>query len=183
MGDEGPFASAPGDRDREVSVAQFGDLVDLSWRHPEILSLNELAQCRKRLQNGDRVYIVREKSDVVSASWASSPADAEAGPGTARIGIAASTPAIVVDEFWSIRDRDLSASYRLLLSVLARNASSLKANLLVYCSSDQAALRRELQRQGFFPKFQITRYRAFGRLERESVRPHPANSSYSAQAA
>jgi CelD/BcsL family acetyltransferase involved in cellulose biosynthesis len=183
LGDGDPLLSTPSEGDQDVRVAQFGDLVDLSWQHPEILSLNELAQCRKRLQNGDHVYIVRENSDVVSVCWASGPAEAAAAPGTARIGIAASTPAIVIDELWSIRDRDLSASYRLLLSVLAREASRQKANILVYCSSEQPALRRELEHQGSRPTFRITRYRALGRLQRESVRPYPANSSYSAQAA
>lgn len=169
----GPLISAHGNGDLDVSVRQFGDLVDLAWQHPEILSLNELAECRKRLKSGDRMYMVREKAQVVSLCWASRNADATAVSSVPRLGLSPTSPAIVVDEFWSPRDRDISAAYRLLLSALMRDAAGEKADLLVHCGSDQPALRSELRRGGFVPKFRSTRYRVLNYFRRDSVRLHP----------
>jgi CelD/BcsL family acetyltransferase involved in cellulose biosynthesis len=146
---------------------QLGDLVDLAWQHPEILTLNELSECRKRLKNGDRVYLAWDKSEVAIVCWASSiPAigkDSGAGQG------GAATNVIVVDQFWSARDRDLARCYDRLLSVLAREAANASAELRVHCGSRQPVLRQQLERQGFVCKYQSTRYRIFHWYQRVSI--------------
>jgi CelD/BcsL family acetyltransferase involved in cellulose biosynthesis len=177
-----PPVCAQRDGGLDVSVAQFGDLVDLSWQHPEILSLNELQQCRKRMKNGDRVYIAREKSQIVSVCWVSSPEDAVEGTAS-RLGINPSIPAMVIDEFWSVRDRDITAAYRLLLSVLTCDAAGRRSDLLVHCSSDQPLLRRELERRGFLPKFQTIHYKVLSRFRRDSVSQYPKTPISSSQLA
>jgi len=181
--DEGSLTSRDNDRDFEVSVAQLGDLVDLAWQHPEILSLNELPECRRRLKSGDRVYITREKSLVTVVCWASSSADVAADPHSPRLGITPSTPAIVIDELWSARERDLTASYRVLLSALSGDAASRKADLLVHCGSDQPTLRKELERQGFLPRFQTIHYRILNHFRRDSISKYPSRSIHSSQLA
>ena len=90
-------------------------------------------------------------------------------PCSRRPCITPNSPAIVIDECWSARNSDLASSYRLLLSVLASEAVSQKAYLLVHCGSDQPTLRSELKRQGFLPKFQVTRYKVLSRFRRDLV--------------
>jgi CelD/BcsL family acetyltransferase involved in cellulose biosynthesis len=171
------------DRNLEVKVSNLGDLVDLAWEHPEILSLTELPQCRKRLKRGERAYIAWEGSRAVIVCWAASNTTIATDPDAPRLGISASTPAIVIDESWSARDHDISASYRLLLSVVSEEAANRGADLLVHCSSDQPLLRKELESQGFRPKFQTTRYKILSHYHRNSVSQYPKNSLRSSQLA
>jgi hypothetical protein len=86
------------------------------------------------------------------------------------------TPAVLVDEYWSARARDLSLSYRLLLSILTREAACRKADLLVHCASNQPALRMELERQSFAPRFHTTRRSILGR-QREFISRYRENST------
>jgi CelD/BcsL family acetyltransferase involved in cellulose biosynthesis len=157
MAESAPPIPADKSRDLDVSTARLGDLVDLAWQHPDILSLNQLPQCRKRLKTGDRVYIAREKSRIMIVCWASSSESGAAGPIPQR-GSTPAAPALVTDEWWSASDRDTSASYRLLLSVLAREAANQNASLLVCCGSRQRLLRRELESLGFRLSYSL-RYR------------------------
>jgi CelD/BcsL family acetyltransferase involved in cellulose biosynthesis len=149
----------------EVRFVQLGELVDLAWDHPEILSLNELSDCRQRLKNGDFPYIVQEKSEVLLVGWAASRCPA----GEAEMNEAASNSELMVDEFWRARGRDLSAPYRALLTFLGQEAARRNKKLLVHCSAKQAQLRKELQLVGFRPKFRTTHYRIFCRFRRDSV--------------
>jgi len=165
--DEAALAGASRSSDLEVSVAGFGDLVDLAWEHPEVLLLSKLQLCRERLKRGDQAYIARQSSQVVILCWISNstvPANASAQSPSAK----PDTAVMVMDECWSAGG-DISASYRQLLSVLARAAGGKKANLLIHCSADQPALRSELERQGFLPSCQIIRYMFLGRFRRDSV--------------
>lgn len=161
-----------GDSGLRVSAAQLGELVDLAWDHPEILSLSDLPECRRRLKNGDQAYVAQEKSQVVILCWASGTAQgaAEEGP---RVGSTAGVPGLVIDESWSARNRDLGAPYRLLLSVVAREAASRRADLLVHCGSHQKSLRKELERMSFRRKFQSIRYKIFSHFRRQSVSQYP----------
>jgi CelD/BcsL family acetyltransferase involved in cellulose biosynthesis len=158
----------------EVSVAQLGDLVDLAWQRPEVLALNQISQCRKRLKNGDRAYVARMNSRVVILCWASSTEDEAAGANP-QSGSTPGAAALVLDEYWSASDHDISSSYHQLLSVLVREAASQNASLLVHCSSHQRWLRLELERLGFRPRFQSTRYKIFSHFRRQSVAPYPEN--------
>ena len=167
----------------EVGAAGFGDLVDLAWDRPDILLPSELPRCRKRLKKGARVYITKKVSRVVMLCWASTSTAAAVASCTARSGIRPDSLVMLIDECWSAHDSDLASAHRLLLSILANEASNLMANVPVYFGSDQPLLRRELERQGFVPEFHITRYKALGRLHRESVRLHPGNSLHSSQSA
>ena len=162
--------------DRDVSEAQFGDLVDMAWEHSEILTLNELPQCRQRMKNGDRLYVVREKGSVVLLCWVSGWSGAAADSATPRMEATPGTPAVLVDEYWRARDRDLSLSYRLLLSILTREAACHKSDLLVHCASNQPALRMELERQSFAPRFHTTRRSILGR-QREFISRYRENST------
>ena len=182
IGNARPAAVAHTDGDLDVRAAQLGELVDLSWERPEILSLNQLDSCRKRLKNGDRVYIVREKSEIASVCWAFSPADAKEGAGTSTLAITPGVSAVVVDEVWSARHRDLSAAYRLLLLVLRNEAAARKADLLVHCGR-QPALRRALTSQGFLPTFRAVRSILFGRNGRDLISQHPNSNVRSSQVA
>jgi len=166
------------DPDHEVSLseAQLGDLVDLAWEHPDILSLKDLARCRRRMKNGDHAYIVREQCQVVIVCWASSTGSEGGEPEARGFDMVSNTPSVVIDESWSARDRDLAASYRLLLSVVAREAARRNAALLVHCGPEQVALRKELELQGFRRKFQTTRYKIFSRFRRHWVSQYPENS-------
>jgi CelD/BcsL family acetyltransferase involved in cellulose biosynthesis len=181
------MGTTPGAADREGAVrvdrARFGDLVDLSCQHPEILSLHTLEQCRTRLKDGDKVYIAGQDSQVVSVCWASGVPASDDGASKTGLGESRGVPALVAEEFWSARHRDLSGVYRLLLSNLAAEAAKGKADLLVHCGSHQPGLRQELLRQGFVRKFHSTRYRIFSRYQHEAVSQYAEAVSLSSQAA
>jgi len=170
-----PLVSAHGDRDLEVSEARFGDLVDLASQHPDTLSLSDLPRCRERLKRGERVYVVRQKSCVVILCWVNSTLPTTACC-TQSPYVKPSTSAMVVHECWGRRNSDTAASYQLLLSVLGCEAVSKKANLLIHCGSDQPGLRSELERQGFLPRCQITRYNILRRFCHDSVLVYPRNA-------
>jgi hypothetical protein len=158
-GGRASLPSSSGDNlDVDVHEAQFGELVDLSWAHPGILSLNALQDCRKRMKDGDRVYVVREKSQVAGVYWASAKPDG---------------PAMVVEAAWSARDRKSSTASRRLLSAISKEAASRKLELQVHCSTHQPQLRRELEAQGFVARFRTVHYRIFGRIQRESITTYP----------
>jgi hypothetical protein len=81
-----------------------------------------------------------------------------------------------MDECWSAKGNNISASYRQLVSVLAGEAQSKKADLLIYCDSEQQGLRSELERLGFLPRFQIIRYKCLSRFRHESVLLPPTDT-------
>jgi CelD/BcsL family acetyltransferase involved in cellulose biosynthesis len=171
--------------DFDICTAQLGELVDLAVKHPEILSLNQLESCRKRLKSGDRVYVVREKTQIASVCWASGTGKAEEKADEAgkapRLELTPGIPAMVVEEAWSTGGHDLSGVYRVLLPILMNEAASRKADLLVHCSAQQPVLRKELVHLGFLPKFRAIQSRVFGRTRRDIALP--ANTTRSAQAA
>ncbi len=169
------------DHDANLSEAQLGDLVDLAWEHPDILSLKDLARCRRRMKNGDHVYIVRENSQIVIVCWASSTGKDGEEPEALGLHMVSDTPTVVIDESWSARNRDLAAAYRLLLSVVASDAARRNAALLVHCGPEQGVLREELERQGFRRKFQTTRYKIFSRFRRHWVSRYPENGLHSSR--
>jgi CelD/BcsL family acetyltransferase involved in cellulose biosynthesis len=55
--------------DTEVQARRLGDLVDLALERPDRLALAELPKFRQRLKRGDRVYVVREKSQITLIAW------------------------------------------------------------------------------------------------------------------
>jgi len=171
--------------DVDIRTAQLGELVDLSSEHPEILPLNQLETCRKRFKSGDRVYVVREKTQIASVCWASSTGKAEEKTDSAdnvlRLELTQGISAMIVEEAWSARNHDLSDVYRMLLPVLMNEAASRKVDLLVHCSAHQPALRKELEHLGFLRKFRTIQSRVFGRTRRDVALP--ANTTRSAQAA
>ena len=171
------------DPDHGVNLreAQLGDLVDLAWEHPDILSLKDLARCRRRMKNGDHVYVVRENSQIVIVCWASSTGKDGEEPEALGLHMVSDTPTVVIDESWSARNRDLAAAYRLLLSVVASEAARRNAALLVHCGPEQGVLREELERQGFRRKFQTTRYKIFSRFRRHWVSRYPENGLHSSR--
>jgi len=167
--------------DIELQEARLGDLVDLAWEHPEILSLSELAECRRRLKNGDRAFIVHEKSRIAIVCWLANPCAAD--DTSSPLVITPGTPALAMDVMWSARNHDTTAGYRLLLSALACEAAKQKSDLLVHCSSDQPLLRKELDRQGFAPRFHTMHLRVFSRFRRDSVSAYKNHDVHSPQPA
>ena len=125
------------------------------------------------------VYIVREQSQIVIVCWASSTGTGGEEAEARGFDVVSDTPAVVIDEYWSAGKRDLAAPYRLLLSVVSREAARRSAALLVHCGSDQGALQKELELRGFRKKFQTTRYKIFSRIRRQSVSQYPENSFHS----
>jgi CelD/BcsL family acetyltransferase involved in cellulose biosynthesis len=175
--------SAESFSDLDVTVAGFGDLVDLAWQHPEILLLSELPRCRERLKNGDRVYIVRRESRVVILCWVSK-SNARANSCSAQSpDMEPVTVMMEMDEWWNAGDSDVAASYRLLLLILVRAAVSEKADILIYCGSDQLALGSELERLRFEPRYKIIRHKVLSRFCRESVILPPSDSTSVSQVA
>jgi len=174
---EALVASSPVPPEQQVSFseAQLGDLVDLAREHPHILSLKDLAHCRKRMKNGDRVYVVRQQSQTVIVCWASGKEDA-GEQAKAGLGADPNGPAVVIRESWSARDRDLAAPYRLLLTAVSSKAVRRNAVLFVHCGPNQGALRKELELQGFQRRFKTTRYKIFSHFRRKSVAQFPQNS-------
>jgi CelD/BcsL family acetyltransferase involved in cellulose biosynthesis len=160
----------------EVRTAQFGELVDLAWQHPGILSLNQLPHCRKRMRDGDRVYLVRVHGTITSMYWASTGTDKAAGSDALE-------SAITLEESWSASGYELLPSYRALLSVLKREAASQQRTLLVHCTPEQSALRAELERQGFVARYQAVRYKVLHRFQRESVSIYPPRTLRTSPAA
>jgi CelD/BcsL family acetyltransferase involved in cellulose biosynthesis len=161
----------------EVTAASFGDLVDVAWQQPEMLSLNELARCRERLNEGDQAYIVRQDGRVVILSWVTNtpvPADAHFAQSPAT---KTNASAVTMDDCRSACRVDVSEAYRLLLSELVRAARSKNAELLVHCDSKQPALRMELERLGLVAKFQIKRYRFLSKLLRDSILLPPKSAA------
>jgi CelD/BcsL family acetyltransferase involved in cellulose biosynthesis len=181
-------ASTPED-DLEICAAPLGDLVDLSSAHPEILGLHELEGCRRRMKTGERAYLVREKSQIVSFFWVSgmagkksnpneNPAQAEKNnaasqPVSEQLRLSPHTPAMVASEFWSARNCDLASAYGLVLQTLAKEAAKRKSDLLVLANSDQPQLRKELARRGFAPKFRTVQNKIFGRPQPASISAYP----------
>jgi hypothetical protein len=155
----------------------------LAWEHPDILSLKDLAHCRKRMKNGDRIYIAREQSQIVIVCWVSSAGRDGGEPEARGFDMFSNAPAVVIDECWSAHNPDLAASYRLLLSAVAREAARRNATLLVHCGPDQGVLREELERQGFRRKFRTARYKVFSHFRRHSVSQYPENSLHSSRLA
>jgi CelD/BcsL family acetyltransferase involved in cellulose biosynthesis len=174
-----PSLASQNQRDCEVRAAQFGELVDLAWQHPSILSLNQLPQCRKRMRDGDQVYLVLDHDTVTGMFWASIGADTAAGSESKPT---AGAPAITLEESWRASGSELLPSYRALLSTLKREAASQQRTLLVHCTPEQSALRAELQRQGFVARYQAVRYKVFHRFQRESVSMYPHGTLRTSQA-
>ena len=157
-----PKTVASDDPSLQVCVARLGELVDLAWAHPQILSLNDLPECRSRLKNGDRPYIARQGAKVAIGCWLSRVAT-ESFENLSLDRVKACS-GVMMDEFWSARDCNLSPHYERLISVLVNEAAIQSVELLVQCRSDQRQLRDELERQGFRRRFQAVGHGIFSRL-------------------
>jgi CelD/BcsL family acetyltransferase involved in cellulose biosynthesis len=163
----------------DLQEARFGDLVDLACQHPEILSPKDLANCRKRLKAGDRVYIVRERSLPVIVCWLASIGTDGAGSEVSETGSCFDFPALVLEESWNDGGRDLSLIYRFLIPFFCTEAVKQNAELLVHCAADQKLLRQDLELSGFRPKFQSTRYKLLGNFRHCSISAYPRNLAQS----
>lgn len=153
----------------EVKQLHLGDLVDLAWEQPHILPLQDLPRIRKRLKEGDRVYAARENSRVVLLCWISATVQAQAEEALGA------TSALVIEQCWSADDPSSASAFSALLSVIAGEARNSHAALLVHCGAHQRNLRAELNRHGFRPRFQSTRYQILHRFRRQSVSRYPEN--------
>jgi len=154
----------------EIDRLLFGDLVELAWEHPDVLLPSDLPRCRKRLKTGDRAYVARNQSGLVMMCWTSTTVAGAVAPGA---GVPADSPVTLIDEAWSARNNAVIPAYQLLLSSLAtEECSSPTASAPAYWGSNQPQLRNVLRRQGYAPRFKITRYKALGRFHGESVRLH-----------
>jgi CelD/BcsL family acetyltransferase involved in cellulose biosynthesis len=158
--ERGPVSDCAGDDDVEITTGRFGDLVDLTTERADAVAAIELPEFRQRLKRGDRLYIGRKAARVVLLAWTSTHADDALSSKVSGF-VAPDRPALVMYGGWTLAGMSDSALYRKLASVLRLEAANKKLDLLIRSRGDQAALRTELEHQGFLPGCRIVRYSLF----------------------
>jgi CelD/BcsL family acetyltransferase involved in cellulose biosynthesis len=156
--DGGPISGGSGNDKAEITVGRFGDLVDLATERPDAVAANQLPGFRQRLKKGDRVYIVRNSGRVVLLAWTSTGNAGDVLTNELSQAISPERATLVMYDSWIAPGLSVGASCRKFLSILRREASSKKLDLLIRCRPDQATFRTELEHQGFLPEYRIVRY-------------------------
>jgi CelD/BcsL family acetyltransferase involved in cellulose biosynthesis len=91
----------PSARTSSVREGRLGDLVEISLEHPEIIVPSELANYKRRLKQGDRVYLVEEDGKPVLIGW-TTVRDSDDYLGRAAEPESGREKFIVLDECWAV---------------------------------------------------------------------------------
>jgi CelD/BcsL family acetyltransferase involved in cellulose biosynthesis len=153
------LSDSTGNDEVEITTGRFGDLVDLTTERADAVVANELPELRQRLKRGDRLYIGRKAARVVLLAWTSTTADDALNCKISEF--TPDRPTLAMYEGWTPAGLNDGALYRKLVSVLSLEAADKKLDLLIRSRGDQAALRTELEHQGFLPGCRIVRYSLF----------------------
>jgi hypothetical protein len=162
----------PAQPEPEIATGRLSDLVDLSLEQPGQLP-EGLEEGRNRMKKGDQAYLIREKVQIPLVAWTGTRNLVELIALNPDHRNSFAHPALTVYECRVMPGVDPSLSYRKLLLFLGSQAESQDRNLQVCCSAAQSRLRAELERQGFWPKYRITRRRFFHWIRRDCIRALP----------
>jgi CelD/BcsL family acetyltransferase involved in cellulose biosynthesis len=156
-----PFTGSSDGDEVEITMGQFGDLVDLVTERPDAVVANQLPGFRQRLKKGDRLYIGRKSAKVVLLAWTSTGEEKEDDVLTRKLSreLSSDRSGLVMYDSWTDPALSNDASYRQFLSVLGIEAASKKLDLVIRGRGDQVKFRAELEHQGFLPQYRIVRYR------------------------
>jgi CelD/BcsL family acetyltransferase involved in cellulose biosynthesis len=142
---------APEHNSIEIVFSRFSDIADLLLENRDFPG--DLDTWRKRLAKGDQLLIVREDGKATLALWTTSD------PGTIASHPIDYDSGRMVYEHWSPTGADTFLSYRAALAFLLGTAAKHKHSLWVCCGSKAGAERKELQSQGFHPKYFLRGWR------------------------
>lgn len=156
--DSTPFKSLTSDAGIDIVPGRFSDLVDLTLEHPE-LRFPTLHECRNRLKQGDRAYLVRENGRISLVAWT--------GHGPLRQSPQECSAAVCMYWCWPIQNPERGCT--ILLKLLGEEACSAKCDLAVCCPSLPSKSQLELGRRGLLPKSRIVSRTMFGWLRHEDV--------------
>ena len=113
-----------------VREGGLGDLIDLSLEHPEVVVPSELAAYKQRLKQGDRVYLVQRKEEVVLIGWTRmwKPDDFS----HSKFDVA-DCPMMRLDECWLLPEVPERDQCRKLVCELLKEAQSKGLELAISC--------------------------------------------------
>jgi CelD/BcsL family acetyltransferase involved in cellulose biosynthesis/RimJ/RimL family protein N-acetyltransferase len=162
-GNQTSLAPDPNPRaDVAVYQGSLADLAEAAAEHPDYLDPARLARAARRLQSGDRVYVGRCEGQVAHVHWAGPRSElvtAEAGPG---LTIPIDPPAIVAYDAWTApRFRGLGLHTAVMRTVLADSRASGRRQWC-YCTADNLASRRAIEKNGFRCVHRLVRMRVLG---------------------
>lgn len=152
-----------------ISPGKLSDLADLALEHPEI-PFPEFRECRSRLKRGDQVYSARNGNDeeLALVAWTGIHPARQPFKSAWTSANAGGEDALALYECWPVCDSCKACAQ--LLTMLAKEASKRKLNLLVCCPALPTASRIALESLGFFPKFRIVGRQILHWFRHESIR-------------
>jgi hypothetical protein len=153
----------------KVSPGQFGDLVDLSRQHPEVVVPSDLAQYRQRLKKGDRIQIVRRGDQVALVAWLASGRLADVLPLRPSAQNHTEGQMMLLYETWEVYASVGAARYQELLCVLGAHAENEKLVFGVCCPLTSFRLRAVLTSRGFQSRYRLIRHAGSRRYQVQTV--------------
>lgn len=123
------------DSDLLVREGTLGDLIDLSLEHPEIIVPSELARYKQRLKQGDRVYLVQRKEEVVLIGWTTMTRRGDFSRSQVDV---ADCPMMLLDECWVVPEVPERDQCRKLVCELLKEAQSKHLALAISCPEGDA---------------------------------------------
>lgn len=123
------------DSDLLVRKGGLGDLIDLSLEHPEIVVPSELAEYKQRLKQGDQVYLVQRKGQVLLIGWTT--VRERSGFSRSKFDVA-DCPMMLLDECWVVPEVPQRDQCRKLVCELLKEAHGKRMDLAISCPEDNA---------------------------------------------
>jgi len=148
-----------------ITEGRLSDLIAFTLDHRE-LRLPGLSECASRLNNAQRVYLVRVNGLVSAVAWTVDRdpyAESRSGlqsPSDARV--------TTLHECWVTAPVSSGALETLLITLRGATWKA-GASFLVFGGSDEPVLLAALKRLGFLPAYVVTSYRVF-RWRRDRIR-------------
>jgi CelD/BcsL family acetyltransferase involved in cellulose biosynthesis len=151
-----------------ISPESFSSLCELSLQYPEFLSPAKLRDYRRRMQQGDRIFVANRggKMSIVRVGQRYEISIPELGPGCV---VPLGSPALVIEEGVSSADFRARNAPPEFLHALATQSSG--QDIWIYCHGHEVALHHAIEMSDFEPRYRVVRTVFLHCFRRTSVSP------------
>src|SRR5262249_3830776 len=132
-----------------VAKGTLGDLAVLSFENPDLLDRTRLGEYRRRLKQGDQVYIGRQGSSVAAVAWLGMRREIAASGLCARCRTPLNSPALMSYDCRSAPNLRRNHVRDGLLAALAREAAVQGIDAFTHSSVLTGLSRTSLEMVGF----------------------------------
>ncbi len=152
-----------------IARGTLGDLAVLSLENSGLLDRTELDEYRRRLRQGDQVYIGRQGETLAVVAWLGTCLETAAFKICARCTIPSDSSALLIYDCRTRANAHENGLYAEALAALAREATAQRAGVFIHSSILNGAARTNIEEAGFRMKYLVVHLRALHWFHRHWV--------------